>query len=446
MAAHATFRFRSGDDLRAEAARLGLDIPWRDDVSVLAGPATLAGRDVPNRLAVLPMEGADAGPDGAPSETTRRRYRRYAEGGAGLVWCEATAVRPEGRSNPRQLLLTEANVGGFARLVDDARAAAKKEWGAARRPLLILQLTHSGRFAKPEGSPRPRIVKHDPHLDPLHGLPPDHPLVPDAELAAIRDDFVEAADLAAAAGFDGVDIKACHGYLVSETLAAHGREDSRYGGPFENRARLLLETVRLVREEVPGGLVTSRLSATDLVPFPYGFGMDPDAPARTDLTESKALVGLLSGAGVRFLALSLGIPAWKPHFGRPFDEPVPGGPTPPEHPLEGVARHLAVATEIQRAAPDVAVVGAGYSWLRDLGPHVGAAMVAAGRTAVMGLGRGALAYPGFAADLVRTGRLDRGKACTTCSLCSHLLRQQKPVGCAVRDPEYRSAAAARRTE
>ncbi len=392
------------------------------------------------------MEGADAGPDGAPSETTRRRYRRYAEGGAGLVWCEAAAVNSEGRSNPRQLLLTEANVGGFARLVDDMRAAAKKGWGASHRPLLILQLTHSGRFAKPDGAPRPRIVKHDPHLDPLHGLPPDYPLVPDDELAAVRDDFVEAADLAAAAGFDGVDIKACHGYLVSETLAAHGREDSRYGGPFENRTRLLLETVRLVRKEVPDHLVTCRLSATDLVPFPYGFGMDPDAPERPDLTESKALVGLLAGAGVRFLALSLGVPAWKPHFGRPFDLPVPGGPTPPEHPLEGVARHLAVATDIQRAAPGVAVVGAGYSWLRDLGPHVGAAMVASGRTAVVGLGRGALAHPGFAADIIRAGRLDRKKACTTCSLCSYLLRQQKPVGCAVRDPEYRSAAAARRTE
>jgi 2,4-dienoyl-CoA reductase-like NADH-dependent reductase (Old Yellow Enzyme family) len=446
MAAHATFRLRSGDDLRAEAARLGLDIPWSDDLAVLTGPAGLAGREIPNRLAVLPMEGADAGPDGAPSETTRRRYRRYAEGGAGLVWCEAAAVNSEGRSNPRQLLLTEANVGGFARLVDDMRAAAKKGWGASHRPLLILQLTHSGRFAKPDGAPRPRIVKHDPHLDPLHGLPPDYPLVPDDELAAVRDDFVEAADLAAAAGFDGVDIKACHGYLVSETLAAHGREDSRYGGPFENRTRLLLETVRLVRKEVPDHLVTCRLSATDLVPFPYGFGMDPDAPERPDLTESKALVGLLAGAGVRFLALSLGVPAWKPHFGRPFDVPVPGGPTPPEHPLEGVARHLAVATDIQRAVPGVAVVGAGYSWLRDLGPHVGAAMVASGRTAVVGLGRGALAHPAFAADIIRAGRLDRKKACTTCSLCSHLLRQQKPVGCAVRDPEYRSAAAARRTE
>jgi 2,4-dienoyl-CoA reductase (NADPH2) len=446
MAAHTTFRLRSAEDLRLEAGRLGLDVPWGEDVTALTARAALAGREVPNRLAVLPMEGADAGADGAPSETTRRRYRRYAAGGAGLIWCEATAVRPEGRSNPRQLLLTEANVGGFARLVEDMRAAAKTEWGAAHRPLLILQLTHSGRFSKPEGAPRPRIVQRNPHLDPLHGLPPDYPVVPDDELASIRDDFVEAADLAAAAGFDGVDIKACHGYLVSETLAAHSREDSRYGGPFENRTRLLLETVRLVRKEVPDHLVTSRLSATDIVPFPYGFAMDPDEPERIDLAESKALVGLLAGAGVRFLALSLGIPAWKPHFGRPFDQPVPGCPLPSEHPLQGVARHLAIATEIQRSAPATAVVGAGYSWLRDLAPGVGAAMVSSGRTAVIGFGRGALAYPDFAADLVRRGRLDPKKVCTTCSLCSHLLRQQDKVGCVVRDPEYKKPVITRRME
>jgi 2,4-dienoyl-CoA reductase-like NADH-dependent reductase (Old Yellow Enzyme family) len=440
MAPHAKFRFRSAEALLAEARRLGLDIPYKEDPSGLAEPTALAGRVIPNRLAVLPMEGADAEAEGGPSDRTRRRYRRYAAGGAGLIWVEAAAVRPDGRSNPRQLYLTESTVGAFARLVEETRAAAAKEWGPAHRPLLVLQLTHSGRFSKPEGTPRPRIVQHNPHLDPLHALPPDYPLVPDGELDAIRDDFVEAADLASAAGFDGVDIKACHGYLVSETLAAHDREDSRYGGPFENRARLLIETVKRVRDETPGHLVTCRLSATDLVPFPFGFGMDPDAPDAVDLDEPKALVAKLAKAGVRFLALSLGIPAWKPHFGRPFDRPAPGGPVPDEHPFEGVARHLRIASEIQLAAPQVAVVGAGYSWLRAFAPGVGAAMVAAGRTAVIGFGRGALAYPDFAADLVREGRFDPREVCTTCSLCSHLLRRQERVGCVVRDPLYKSAA------
>lgn len=440
MAPHARFRLRTPEDLAGEALRLGLDVPYRDDLSGLLERSSIGGRKVPNRLAVLPIEGADAERSGAPSKWTRRRYRRYASGGSGLIWCEAAAVRRDGLSNPSQLLIAEGTCGGFAWLVEEIRDSARREWGPDHVPLVVLQLTHSGRFAKPEGRPRPLIVQNNPHLAPLHDLPPGTPVVSDDELAGIRDDFVEAASLAASAGFDGVDIKACNGYLVSETLAAHSREDSRYGGPFENRTRLLLEIVRQVREEAPGLLVTSRLSATDAVPFPYGFGMDPDEPERIDLTETKALVRLLTRAGVGFLALTLGLPALKPHFGRPFDEPVPGSEVPEEHPLEGVARHLAVATEIQRSSPDTAVIGAGYSWLRALGPGVGAAMVAEGRSAAFGLGRGALAYPDFAADLLRRGRLSSRKVCTACSLCSLLLRRQKHVGCVVRDPEYKDAA------
>jgi len=435
MAPHAKFRLRTAEELRDEAGRLGLEIPYEEKTSILLEKASFAGRGVPNRLAVLPMEGADAEADGAPSEWTMRRYRRYAAGGSGLIWCEATAVRPDGRSNPGQLMLTEKTLGGFGRLADEVRAAAKKDWGPAHRPLFVLQLTHSGRFSKPEGKPSPMIVQHNPHLDPLHGLPPDYPLVSDSELEEVRDDVVAAADLAATAGFDGVDVKACHGYLVSETLAAFNRTESRYGGPFENRSRLLLETARLIRQEAPALLVTSRLSASDTVPFPFGFGMDPDAPETIDLTETKALLSLLSRAGIGFLAVSLGIPYWKPHFGRPFDEPVPGGKLPGEHPLEGVARHLRIASELQRSSPGTALVGAGYSWLRALGPGVGAAMIAAGRTAVVGLGRGALAYPDFVKDLAERGRLDPRKVCTTCSLCSSLLRQGKRTGCAVRDAE-----------
>jgi 2,4-dienoyl-CoA reductase-like NADH-dependent reductase (Old Yellow Enzyme family) len=440
MAAHARFRLRSAETFREEARRLGLDLPYRDDISVLLERASFGGREAPNRMVVLPMEGADAEPSGAPSASTLRRYLRYAAGGAGLIWFEAAAVRADGRSNPAQLMITEGTVGGFARLVDATRDAARKAWGGGHAPLLMLQLTHSGRFAKPEGLPRPVIVQNNPHLDPLHDLPPDAPVVSDDELRRIRDDLVEAADLAASAGFDGIDIKACHGYLVSETLAAHSREDSRYGGPFENRSRLILEIVRGAREEAPGLLLAARLSAADMVPFPFGFGMDPDDPDRPDLTEAKTLIGLLARAGVRLVALSLGIPAWKPHFGRPFDRPVPGGQVPDEHPLEGVARHLRFAAELQRSSPGTAVIGAGLSWLRSLGPGVAAAAVGSGGGAAFGLGRGALAYPDFAADLLRHGRLSPRKVCTTCSICSHLLRRQRPVGCAVRDPEFRHAA------
>ena len=439
MAPHEKFAFRTSGELRARAEELGLELPFADDVSPLLGPAAFSGWRLPNRLAVLPMECADADPAGAPTAPTFRRYARYAAGGSGLIWFEATAVRPDGRSNPHQLMLTDGTEDAFKKLVGETREAAAKGWGPGHEPLLVLQLTHSGRFAKPAGEPAPLIAHRSPFLDPLHGLPPDYPLLTDEALDAIRDDFVNTADLADSAGFDGVDIKACHGYLVSELLAAHTRSGSRYGGSFENMARFLLETVRRIRAEVPGLLVTCRLSAADMVPFPFGFGMDADRRRTPNLRETRKLAAALEKEGVRFLALSMGVPAWKAHFGRPFDKPVPGGPVPDEHPLEGVARHLRFAAEVQRACPRLAVVGAGYSWLRRFFPNVGAAMVRTGRTALIGKGRGALAYPDFPKDLADKGRLFAGKACTTCSLCSHLLRQQKPVGCVVRDPEYREA-------
>ncbi len=439
MAAHERFAFRDADELLGKVRELGLDIPFADDPAVLLEPVSVAGRRLRNRFAVLPMEAADASPDGSPTEWTFRRYERYAAGGSGAVWVEATAVRPDGRSNPHQLMLTDETEAAFRQLAARVRSAAARERGEGRELLLILQLTHSGRFAKPGGKPEPQIVHHSPVLDPLHGLGAETSLLSDEALEAIQDDFVNAADLASAAGFDGVDIKACHGYLVSELLAAFTRTGSRYGGSFENRTRFLLETVRRIREEVPRLLVTSRLSVADIVPFPYGFGMDPNRRNRPNLKEPKELVFRLGQEGVRILALSMGIPAWKSHFGRPFDKPVPGGAVPDEHPLEGVARHLTFAAEIQRASPGMAVVGAGYSWLRGFFPNVGAAMVRGRRTSIIGLGRGALAYPDYPRDLENKGRLISRKVCTTCSLCSHLLRQQRPVGCVVRDPEYRGA-------
>lgn len=439
MAPHEKFAFRGQAELLAKAEELGLDIPFSDDTSVLLEPATVADRLLANRLAVLPMEGADASPDGAPTEWTSRRYEKYAAGGSGIIWFEATAVRRDGRSNPHQLMLTDETEDAFKKLIARTRAAAAREWGPDHEPLLVLQLTHSGRFSKPEGKAEPLIVQRSPILDSLQGLPADYPVLTDEALGEIQDDFFNAADLAASAGFDAVDIKACHGYLVSELLASFTRTGSRYGGSFENRSRFLLETIRRIRQEVPRLLLTSRLSTSDMIPFPYGFGMDPNRRQTPSLKDTKKLLAHLEKEGVRFLALSMGVPAWKTHFGRPFDRPVPGWAVPDEHPLEGVARHLSFAGELQRGFPRMAVVGPGYSWLRRFFPNVGAAMVRSGNTAVIGQGRGALAYPDFPRDLVEKGRLNSRKVCTTCSLCSHLLRQQKRVGCVLRDPEYRNA-------
>lgn len=430
MAAHEQFALPSRDDLLDKARALGVEIPYADDVSALLTPVQVADRTIPNRMAVLPMEAADAEADGSPTPITARRYERFAAGGASIVWFEATAVTPEGRSNPHQLMLRAETKPAFKRLVGRARKAAR---AAGRDPLLILQLTHSGRFAKPEGLPQPVLAHRNPFLDGLHSLPGNYPLIDDEALRSLQDRYLEAARLAREAGFDGVDIKACHGYLISELLASFTRRDSLFGGPLANRARFLLETLERIGAETPDLILTGRLSVYDSIPSPFGFGVDTDDPGREDLTEPVMVIRKLVAAKVALLSFSAGIPAYKPWYGRPFDKPVPGGVTPDEHPLEGVARLLRLSGLLQCEFPDLPIVGTGMSWLRQHFPHVAAAAVASGMMSLAGQGRGSLARPDWPDALARDGGLAPDRACTTCSLCSKHLREGKPVRCLVHD-------------
>lgn len=91
------FRFKTAQALQSKAVELGLSLPFSDDIGVLLQPVTVAGRLVPNRMAAQPMEGCDGELTGAPSDLTRRRYLRFARGGSGLIWFEATSVVPEAR-------------------------------------------------------------------------------------------------------------------------------------------------------------------------------------------------------------------------------------------------------------------------------------------------------------------------------------------------------------
>jgi 2,4-dienoyl-CoA reductase (NADPH2) len=338
------------------------------------------------------------------------------------------------RSNPLQLWLHEGSASAFGRLVGETRRAAREGMGPGHQPLLILQLTHSGRWSKPGGARRPLIAHHVDALDAMVGLDGGHAVVSDEELDRLQDVFVEVARLAAAAGFDGVDVKACHGYLVSELLGAFDRE-GRYGGPLENRSRLLLETVERVRGEVPGLLVTSRLNAFDGVPHPYGFGADREDPARPELREPILVLERLRALGAPLANITLGVPYRNPHLGRPFNRAVPGSPSAPEHPLVGIERFQAITGALQKALPGLSLVGTGYSWLRHFFPHVGAAAVRRGEVSIVGVGRMAFAYPDFARDLVEHGALDPRKVCVGCSGCSHLMKAGMHAGCVVRDGE-----------
>jgi 2,4-dienoyl-CoA reductase-like NADH-dependent reductase (Old Yellow Enzyme family) len=465
------FNYQTLADLRRDAERLKVELPLLEDPEeirrILARPVRIAGprREwrLGNSLGVHPMEGCDGEPDGRPGELTFRRYRRFGGGGAKLIWFEACAVVEEGRANPRQLWIHPGSALALEQLLAECRRAHEREFGSRRDLVAVLQLTHSGRY-----SFRNKLVAyHHPVLDAypcanLSTLPPvggAWEVAGDDYLSALEDRFVEAARLAWEIGFDGVDIKMTHGYLLSELLGARVRTGP-YGGSLENRARFGLNVLRKIRARVGKDvLLAVRLGVYDGVPYavapadaagvprpyttPYewGFGVNQQSPQDFDLDEPLEVIGWLREEGVSILNVSMGIASANPHLGRPYEKPNEGSYETPEHPLRGVARHFSVAARIQQTFPDLVVVGSGYSWLRHFLIHAGAANLQLGRVTMVGVGRGSLAYPQWPRDALTKGALDPLRTCKTLSFCTYLMRQknhplgQFPTGCPPFDKE-----------
>jgi 2,4-dienoyl-CoA reductase-like NADH-dependent reductase (Old Yellow Enzyme family) len=455
--------FAGRETLDREIRRLGLDIPLADEVRELLQPATLGGRAVGNRFVIHPMEGCDGTLDGKPDEITYHRWGRFARGGAKILWGEACAVVPEGRANSRQLLFSKENAGELARLIAFAREEHRKACGTADDFLIGLQLTHSGRFA----FPKPSIAVRDAAIDPFcrtgkerRPIPPDYPVLTDDDLDRLQDAYVAAAKMSRDAGCDFVDLKQCHRYLLNELLGAK-RRPGKYGGSLENRTRLAREVFGRIRAEAGKELIlATRMNVFDAVPFvkdpetgvgrpvpvetPYlnAFGVDPENPLEPDLAEPLEAIRIYREAGLQLLNASAGCPYYNPHYLRPADTPPPDGYEMPESGLVGVDRHFRMAEAIQRTFPDLAVVGTGYSYLREYAALAGEANFRRGRITYVGLGRGAIAYPDWVRDLAEKGRMEKLKACITVSYCTTLMRSkdnelgQYAAGCVPRDPVY----------
>lgn len=464
--------FKSAEALRAHARHLGVDLPVDDDIlkapeSPMAQPLTVAGRTVGNRWCIQPMEGWDGTEDGAPTDFTLRRWRRFGESGAKLIWGgEAVAVRHDGRANPNQLVAKPETKAGLAKLRETLVDAHRTMHGSTDDLLVGLQLTHSGRFCRPNRKDRlePRIAYHHPLLDPKFGISPDDDSVvwTDDELQQLIRDFAAAAKIAQDVGFDFVDIKHCHGYLLHEFLSAHTRPGP-YGGDFEGRTRLLKETISAVRDAAPGLLIGVRLSAFDLVPFkpdptrakdgklgpgipeehghllPYSFafGTRHDDPTSYDLTETIRFIELLQELGVVLLNLTAASPYYNPHLQRPALFPPSDGYQPPEDPLVGVARQINVVRQLKAHTGQMAVVGSAYSYLQEYLPHTAQAVVRQGWTDFVGLGRMTLSYPHLPADTLAGRKMERRAICRTFSDCTTAPRNGMISGCFPLDPFYK---------
>jgi 2,4-dienoyl-CoA reductase (NADPH2) len=435
MASHEKFNYKTLNEVVEKVNSLGVNIKFSEDLSPLRAEVKVGKRIAPNAIAILPMEGCDSNPDGSPSELVERRYKRFAEGGAGLLWWEACAVVAEGRANPLQMMLTKENMPQFKAVVERCNQSAVARNG--KKPLNILQLTHSGRYSRPEGHKgAPIVPQHDPILDPRVGLAAEAPVVTDEYLDNLTAHYVKSAVLAKEAGFDGVDIKNCHRYLLSELIASHTRE-GKYGGSFENRSRFLRQTIRAVREAVGDDfIIACRFNVFDAHPYPYGFGCDREDMWKFDPTEPMALVRMLVEEGVDLLSNSAGNPYYiYPQVTRPFDLSSMGVPTPDEHPLESMDRLFEFTRQIQKAAGDVPVVGNGYTWLRQFLPYAGAANLADGSCKFVGMGRSGFAYPDAPRDILLKGEMDPKQCCVTCSKCTQIMRDHGRTGCVIKDSE-----------
>ena len=442
------------DAFRQRLDALGVDLPVDDDLDPagpLAQPLDVAGRQVGNRFCVLPMEGWDATADGHPTDLVARRWRRFGQSGAKLVWGgEAVAVHPDGRANPHQLLSSDATTEALAGLRAGLVAAHEADHGDPSDLVVGLQLTHSGRWSRPDGTPAPLTAYRHPILDGRTGGDPGEPLDDDA-LDRLVDDFAAAAVRAQQAGFDFVDAKACHGYLGHELLSAVDRS-GRYGGDLDGRSRFLTSVITAVQAAAPGLGIGVRLSAFDVVPFrpgPEGSGEpEPvDGPYRyafggdgtglgVDLAEPLALIDRLAGLGVSLVCVTAGSPYYCPHVQRPAFFAPSDGYSPPEDPLVGVARLLWAAADIKAARPDLTVVGTGYTYLQEWLPNVAQAAVRRGLVDSVGLGRMALSYPHLPADVLAGRPLDRRLLCRTFSDCTTAPRNGLVSGCYPLDDHY----------
>jgi len=373
------FNYSSLGELKADIEGKGVYIPLSEDTSILRTGLKIKGKEVKNRFAVLPMEGCDSGTDGSPSFLVARRYRRFFFGGAGLVWWEANAVVPEARANERQMMLTDNNLPEFRAMLKTLNERAIEKNGY--RPISILQLTHSGRYSRPVGhAAAPLVPERDPILDKITGVKSDGQVVSDEYLEGLVKRYAHSAMLAKAAGYDGVDVKACHRYLLSELLASRTRK-GKYGGSFENRISLILEIIEAIRKEVGDDfIIASRFNVFDAHPYPYGFGEDKDDMWKFDEGEPLEFVRRITKAGVSLLSNSAGNPYYiYPQVTRPFDVSSEGIPEPEESQLESISRLFSFTEEIQKAAGDVPVVGNGYTWLREYLLNAASANISLGR-------------------------------------------------------------------
>ena len=390
------------------------------DIISLASPIRIGRKTAPNRIVNQPMECNDADASGNPTDLTFRRYRKLAEGGAGIIFVESLTITYESRARKNQLKISEDTAKNLERLVREMRQINSE-------PLILFQINHSGGLSGPAFS---KVVSLYPGHTHAH-------LLTTEEIEEIGLLFARAAVLAKQAGADGVDFKHCHGYLCGEMIRPANTRRDRFGGNFENRTRFFRETAEKIKKLVGRDdfLIGARYSIYEAIPG--GFGTAGPAEVMEDLVEPLAFAKMVEAIGMDYVNVSAGIPAITPEVVRPTKN----------YP-EGVYRHFGFAKAV-KALVRIPVIGSGYSYLRDgkndlkepdpskkSFTYWAEKNLRDGNVDMVGIGRQSLADPLFTKKVV-SGNIGQVNFCTACGGCSVLLRSQATVGCTVYDDTYK---------
>jgi 2,4-dienoyl-CoA reductase-like NADH-dependent reductase (Old Yellow Enzyme family) len=386
---------------------------------MISKPISVGKKTAPNRIVFQPMECNDADASGDPSELSIKRYRRFAEGGAGIIFTESVTLTSASRARKSQMAITEKNAAGLARLVKAMREVNSES-------LILIQLNQSGRLSEVAFS---KVISVYPTGD------PDIHVLTEEEIEEIGDNFVKAAVIAKQVGADGIDFKHCHGYVCTEMIQPANTRQDRYGGSFENRTRFFRETTRKMKAALKDDdfLLGMRFNAYDGVTG--GFGTAGPEEVIEDLTEPVAFAKMMEAEGMHYINVSAGI------AGSEITQPSKKYP-------EGMYRLFGWAETIKKAV-SIPVIGSGYSSLRDGRNGLPETDLAKksflywaeknlrdGKVDMVGVGRQSLADPLFPKKII-AGELGSIDYCTICDRCLELMFAQKVVGCAVHDKYYR---------
>ena len=384
-------------------------------------PIQIGPMTVKNRFVVPPMGNNFANSDGTWSDESVAYYGERAKGQFGLITIEATVVHKGAKGGPKKPCLYDDNSIESLKKITDAC----HEEGAK----VSIQLQNAGPEgnAKNAGAPiqaATAIASAD-----GRDIPEE---VSTEKVYELVKGYGEAAERAMKGGSDAVEIHMAHGYLVNSFMSPRtNKRVDEFGGSFENRSRLMLDITKLIAENTDKSVIlASRLGICDMIAKPYGFGMADDGQT-PDFTEANELIGKLSALGVSLIDMTMGSPYFNPYINRPQNK---GERIPPEHPLVGVDRLIHGAEAIQKANPSVAVVGTGYSYLREFAPYAAAGALERGYSTLVGFGRMAFAYDRFADDFI-SGNTDKSKVCLACSKCTEIMRAGGTTGCPLRDQE-----------